>query len=451
MKLDPLENVPKRGAVLAWALYDLANQSFTLFINTLLFSLFFKDVVVGADRTADGDRLWSLAVGGSMLVVVALSPFVGALADIRGWRKAMLMATGIIAGTLTCALGALPAGAVVVAMLVYIPANIAYQLGENFLASFLPAVSTPRTIGRVSALGWALGYAGALVLIGVALGAALGLGWESAGDWRPLFVFAGIWFLVGIAPAVFALGEPPRSRGEGSAAAAAAKQVVRTIRDASKYAQLTRFLLAFFVYALGVQTVIFFASIVAKEEVFTDPASQLTKLTLFMGMLTVLAGVAALGTARYQDRVGAKTVVAFFLVVWMLSTGAIALARSFGPIPEVLFWILGGGIGLGIGGIGTSSRSMVGRFAPRHKVAEFFGLWGMVYKLSAVVGVMSFGFVKAGLGTHVALWVLTAFFGVGLALLAPVRETAGVRAARRTEREFAKAETLRGGPEVGLF
>ncbi|MFI4898497.1 MAG: MFS transporter, partial [Phycisphaerales bacterium JB059] len=102
------------------------------------------------------------------------------------------------------------------------------------------------------------------------------------------------------------------------------------------------------------------------------------------------------------------------------------------------FWVVGNGVGLGLGGIGASSRAMVGRFTPRHKTAEFFGLWGMTYKSAGVVGVLSFGQVKQSLGDTPSLVVLTLFFVVGLAMVTRVRETGGVRAARRSERDEAE-------------
>ena len=100
----------------------------------------------------------------------------------------------------------------------------------------------------------------------------------------------------------------------------------------------------------------------------------------------------------------------------------------------VIELVAGLGIGFGIGGIGTASRAMVARFTPAHKTAEFFGLWGMVYKLAGVVGVASFGQVKAWIGMPVSLAMLTGFFAVGFLLMLRVDEMSGFKAARRYER-----------------
>jgi len=440
-RLNPLRGLPDPGRVFAWGLYDLANQSFTLLINTLLFPVFFREVIVGAGRPAAGDRLWSGMVAGSLLVVVAASPIVGALADGRGWRKRFLIGTGVVCAAATIGLGLIGPGAVALTVAVYVVANIAYQLGENFLASFLPAVSTPRTIGRVSAIGWTMGYIGALALLAIGAGAIALFGWEETGRWRPLIVFAGLWFLAGIVAPALALREPPVE--PAAATRGPVREALRRVRDtwrgASRFGQLRRFLAAFFVYGMGVQAVIFFSAVVAKEVVFAGDTDANTKLILFIAQLTVTAGVGAAAAGALQDRVGARTMVLAFLVVWLVSALGFAGFSLAPAAPEWAFWILGNGVGLGLGGIGTASRSLVGRFTPATRTAEFFGLWGMVYKGAGVVGVFLFGQTRAAAGDAAALLLLAAFFGVGLVGVLSVRETRGVRQARRAERDAARA------------
>lgn len=440
-RFDPLRGIANRGEVVAWGMYDLANQSFTLLINTLLFPVFFREIVVGSGRSATGDRLWSAMVSGSLLVVVVVSPVVGAMADARGWRKRMLIGTGVVCASATIGLGLVGAGSVWVAVAVYAMANIAFQLGENFLASYLPSVATGRTIGRVSAIGWAMGYAGALGLLAISL-AAMGLfGWEETAAWRPLIVFAGVWFLLGIVPPMVVLKEPAADAGGAGVGAMrlAAMRVRETWTHAGRHSQLMRFLAAFFIYAMGVQAVIFFSGVVAKEVVFAgDPRANI-KLVLFIAQLTVTAGIAAVVAGKVQDRIGARVMALVFLGVWLVSVLGFAAFSAAPGAPEWAFWLLGNGIGFGLGGIGTASRSLVGRFTPGHRAAEFFGLWGMVYKGAGVVGVFVFGQTRAAAGDAAALVVLAGFFAAGFAGTAMVRETRGVRAARRAERDRTRA------------
>lgn len=438
--LNPFRGLPNARVVWAWGMYDLANQSFTLLINTILFAIYFKEVVVGSatpEARAAGDRLWALLVASSMLLTVVVSPFVGALADARGWRKRMLIGTGIGCVTLTCSFGVIGPGAVVLAIALYAPANILYQLGENFMASFLPIVAPRRAIGRVSAVGWTMGYVGALLLLVASYIGMAGLGLSATADWRPLLVFAGLWFLAGMIPPALILPEPPPDPAANRAGvfATALTRVAETIRRARHYRQLMRFLLAFFVYAMAVQAVIFFAAIVLKDLAFSDPARGNLRLVQFMTPLTVAAGLSALATSKFQDRIGAKATVLLYLAVWIVGASLIAMLARDGATPSTpMFLAVASLAGVGLGGVGTASRAMVGRFTPESRTAEFFGLWGMVYKLAAVVGVGAFGLLKAEVGSRGAIWLLTALFAVGAILALRVNERAGVAAARRAER-----------------
>lgn len=432
MKLNPFRGLDNPKEVFAWGMFDLANQSFTLLIITLLFPIYFREVIVGDEQR--GTALWSAIGSASLLLVVIASPVLGATADGFGIKKKMLIGTGIGCGVLTCGLALLGPGWVAAAAVLFVAANFLYQIGENFLASFLPEVSTPRNVGRVSATGWTMGYVGALLLLIITAGAMLVFR-LAVEDWGPLFVLAGVWFLAGIIPPAIVLREaPPRdpeARQRG-AVVVAFERIGQTIQHASRFRQLIRFLTAFFVYALGIQTIVYFAGMIARDFGFTQ-----TKLVLFVLQLTITAGLASAFTAKFQDRIGAKATILIYLAVWIISAaGMTALTMiPHASRPEALFWIVGNGIGFALGGAGAASRAMVGRFTPPHKTAEFFGLWGMTYKFAGVVGVAVFGQAKAWIGDTVSMLILTGFFVAGLLLLLRVNETAGVRAARRSQRD----------------
>lgn len=430
----PFKSLPNPRPVWAWGMYDLANQSFTLLIITLLFPLYFKQVAVGDANK--GDALWSAGVSIALFIVVLLSPFVGAFADARQVRKALLMLTGSVCVVFTGLLAIVDAGWGWYALLLFVPANIMYQLGENLLASFLPGLSTTRTIGKVSAIGWTMGYVGGLMLLVIVALFAFVVGWKSPEQWRPFFIIAAIWFGIGIIPAALFLNEPEQSGAKDERGAF--ERVKDTLRQASRYQQLVRFLIAFLVYGFGVQTMIAFAAILA-----ADFGIEREQLILFTLQLTLSAGITAVIVAKYQDRIGVRVTIIGFLGVWIASCLALLGVKIMIPSapPQWLFWVIGNGIGIGLGGIGTASRSLVGMFAPKHRTAEFFGLWGMSYKLAGAIGVLAFGQIKAWVGDTAALGVLVGFFGVGLALFLRVRVIDGIRAARRDERGIVTRET----------
>ncbi|MFN7020647.1 MAG: MFS transporter [Phycisphaerales bacterium] len=419
-------------------MYDLANQSFQLLVNTLLFGIYVTNVVATDPKSGKG--LWTLMIGVSMLAVVVLSPIVGAIADERACKKRMLIGGGLVAVVLTSMLALLGPGMAWQAFALYVVAAVMVGLGENLLGAFLPSLSTPGTVGRVSAIGWTMSYAGALMLLGITSVVVFGLGITDPAQWRWLFVLSGVWFLAGMLPAVFILRE---RRGRGGGRSARSHPPIReivgrslgrlrdTLRQAARYRQLTRFMFAFFVYSLGTYTVIFYAGLIGDG--FGFGIGQLTLLALVMAGC---AGASSVGTAWVQDRLGHRRTIGVFLVIWVASTLALAaMARRFaidGPSPEVqrYFWLISAGIGFGLGGVGTASRAMVGAFTPKDKSGEFFGVWGMVFKLAGVAGPVAFGQASRYFGQPVSLLVLCGFFAAGLALLMRVDEGEGRAGAR---------------------
>ncbi len=453
-RLNPLSGLPNPREVWAWGMYDLANQSFTLLIITLLFPLYFKKVVIarGVDDPvllAAGDAAWARVQAGSLFLVVLISPLIGALTDARGWRREALLGTGLICAALTCCLALAGAGDVWLAVSIFAAANVCFQLGENFLASFLPDVSTRKTMGRVSAIGWSMGYGGAMTLLVITAGAIALFGWSTEASWRPMFVFAGLWFFAGMIPAMLILRDDrkPRRPPEGGLIAHSFGRLGETLVHAARYKHLVLFLVGFLVYAFGVQTVIAFAAILAEEFGFKQ-----SKLVLFMLQISVTAGLAAVTTAIFTDRLGAKRTVVVYLLVWIVSCAALAslaMSRARGGwSPEWAFWLIGNGLGFGLGGSGTATRALVGAFTPRHRSAEFFGLWGLTFKLAGAIGVLSFGEMKSRLGTPPALWLLTGFFIVGLLVVLCVNERAGRLAARNAERDTARDDPGGGAPPL---
>lgn len=437
-------------------MYDLANQSFTLLINTLLFAIYFQEVVVADARR--GVALWGTIFAISMLLVVLASPVVGAIADSRAWKKAFLVGTGIICVILTCGLGLTGPQMILLAALLYIPANFCYNIGENFLASFLPQIANTSNMGKISAFGWTMGYLGALILLLSVVAMMLLLNWGDVLHWWRFFIFAGVWFGIFMIPSVLILRERARPDPEArkrNVLAIAHRRMMDTLRHARQYRQLVRFFAAFFIYGMGVQTVIVFAGIITRE----DFGFNHTRIVLFVLQLTLTAGMGAIVASIYQDRLGHRRTVTLFLIVWIASALGLTLMTMMGrqwmAANEWLFWVLANGVGFGLGGIGTASRALVGVFTPAHKTAEFFGLWGMVFKSAGVIGPLTFGQIKGWLtgfrpewATPFPLLLLTAFFAVGLLLLLRVNERDGLLAAREAEREAEALERSAPPPAV---
>ncbi len=446
MAMKLLQGVPNRKVVLSWGCFDLANQSFTLVINTLLFGIFVKEVIL--EGAGYGDFAWSLMGALSLGAVAVIGPAIGALADARRCKKKLLITTGFICAALTTALGFLPAGtavglaaALALAFLVYVPANIFYNIGENLMASFLPEISTRERMGRISAVGWTLGYVGALILQVIILIAIAGFGWREPAEYRPFLCFAGVWFAVMMIPTLLHLPESPGPPGgekrEAHPVAKAFRKMCKTLGEARRFPDLAALLSGFFIYGMGVQVIIFFSGIIAVD----DFGFTTTYLFGYSLVVTVTAGAGAFTVGLIQDRIGHRTTVISSLVLWTLvAIGMMGLSwlrsRSGEPaaFPHWPVWIVGMGVGLGLGSIGTATRAVVGILTPAHRTAEFFGLWGTTSKLAGLIGLPIFGWIRFQFGPVPSLGVLAAFFiGGALIVWRLVDIDRGQRTATRAE------------------
>ena len=435
-RLYPLRGLPGQGQLWSWISFDVANQSFTLIINTLLFSIFFQEVVV-RDPGRD-DFLWSVTYSVSMLLVVIASPIAGAMADARACKKKMLLATGFICAAFTCALALIGPGQIWLALLLYIPANFMFSIGENFLAAFLPELSARENFGRVSGFSWACAYFAALILLVITAALMLGFKLNAPVNWRPIFVFAGMWFFAFAVPALLFLRERPvaAAASSGQIVAAGLRRLRESVRHMARFRDFAVLLAASFFYGTGMSVIIMFASILAKEFGFTE-----VQLVMFVAVITVSGVVGTLIPTLFQDRLGHKRTTLLLLGAWCATTlGFVVFSwlRSHAADPEAFprwpVWVIGNLVGFGLGSLGSANRAFVGFLAPASRSAEFFGLWGLVFKLAAVLTI-PFGLAKDVWGTTAALVVLFGFMLAGIVLTIFVNETRGMAAAQAWDAE----------------
>lgn len=407
----------KQRPIWGWISYDIANQSFTLLINTLLFAIFFSQVVV--KNEAVDDRIWAATYGGSMLLAALVSPVLGAVADDRAWKKVFLLGNGLLCAILTCGLAWLQPGQVALAMLLYIPANLTYQLGENFLACFLPSLAPPHRLGSVSGFSWACAYSSALLLLVLTGIAMLKMDWMEPEHWRPFFVFAGLWYLVFTIPTLLWLPEPQRRSGgpEGGVA-----RLLDTLRHVRQFRDLGRLLLAWLFYATGMNTVIFFSGKLAAEYGFTQ-----VLLVGFVAVITVSGIVGTILPTLFQDKFGHRRTTLVLLGCWLFTVSAFSLyayLHQSQALPHWPLWVIGNLLGFCLGSLGSANRAFVAYLAPAGKEGEIFGIWGMLYKLSALM-TFPFAWVRDAAGSAPALLVLGGFLLVGLVITLFIDEERG--------------------------
>ncbi len=426
-RLNPFAGLPNPKEVWAWGMYDLANQSFTLLITTVFFATYFTNRV--AATPGEGVRLWGVCSGVTSLIMIVAGPLLGAVADFGGHKKVFLIATGVICALFTCALGLVGPGDVALAMTLYVIANVCFMSGDSFVSAFLCELTTRETVGRVSAIGWTMGYVGVLICLPLAVLVNPGL-WGGAptdAGYRWVFVFAGLWFLVNMIPTMTILKErkaPERMPKGSTIVSIGFRRVWESLRSVRRFRDLSVYLGVFTVFSCGMATYITFIGVLGFQYL------QGVQLLLMIWVLALVSGVAAYAAGVVQDRAGHRATVTASLVIWLLtSLAAIALPPAAAP-----FWhiaLVGLGVGVGLGATGTSARALAGSMIPESKTAEFFGLRGLAYMLAGAIGPPVYGELTASQGQRTALAVVTVFFVLGIAgmfLVSPQRGRAAAEA-----------------------
>ncbi len=413
----------------SWALYDWANSAFTTLVVTFVYSTYFTKAMAPDEIT--GTAWWSRGVGLSALLIAILSPFLGAVADRGGTRRfwlAVMSAACVVATALLAFVGPGSSGGPLAAMALFVVANVAYELGGVFYNSFLPMIASPARIGRVSGYGWGLGYAGGLVCLVLALVGFVqpetpwfGLSKEGGFNVRATNLLVSAWFLVFSLPILIWVPER-RTGAERLGFGAVVAELAGTLRAIRRYRETAKFLLARLVYNDGLVTVFAFGGIYAAGSF----GMTLSEVIVFGIALNVASGLGAFVFGIVDDRLGGKRTILVTLVALSAATAIAVLAPGRG-------WLWAGGILLGIfvGPNQSASRSLMGRFVPARRQAEFFGFFAFSGKITSFLGPVVLGQVTSIFGSQRAgMASVMAFFVLGGLLLIGVDEKRGIAAAR---------------------
>lgn len=412
----------RRREIFGWAMFDFANSSYTTVILTVAFGVFFSKLVAPPGQ---GDALWGSAIALSNLIVMVASILVGAVADGAAKKKVFLFVTylGCVVGT--ASLGLIGPGQVTLALVLVIVSNIAFSLGENLTASFLPELSTPKNIGKISGLGWGLGYVGGILSV-IAIQPLLKGGYtvENLANLQLAWLVTAGFFLVA-GSITFLLVRERAVATPGVAWSAHAREGLKRIRETmaeiGHFRELTRFLTAFFCYQAGLASVFLFSGLYVTQTLGFEPAEQ----ALLFIVMNLSGAIGAIGFGFIQDRLGALRTVRWTLLFWVVVTVGAYLSQTKGQ-----FWIVGTCAGLGMGSLQSASRALVGLFSPVAKTGEFFGFWGLAGKGAYVVGPLVFGWLSSTTGSQrIAILSTAGFFLLGFLLIGRVDEAAGRRAA----------------------
>ncbi len=418
----------------AWAFYDWANSVYSLTIASAIFPIFWgaltivrgdndeiiSDTVQFMGFAFNNDALISYVTAVAFLVVSIFSPLLSGIADYIGNKKIFLK--------FFCYLGAFSC----IGLYWFSLENLGLSLGFYFLAligywssivfynSYLPDIAFPEQQDAISAKGYAMGYIGSVILLIVNLIMVLKYEWfgfaDSGAPTRLSFVMVGVWWIVFSQYTYYHLPKGNTQRKLTKNVLLNGFKELKTIWNAMQQSiQLRRYLGAFFVYSMAVQTIMLIATYFGIEELDWGDQDPTTGLIISILLIQLVAVLGAFLTSKASKRYSNITVLIVLNIIWIF----ICIYAYFITTP-LQFYIAAAMVGLVMGGIQSLSRSTYSKFLPEDTkdTASYFSLYDVAEKIGIVIGMFSYGIIAQLTGSvRYSILFLVLFFVIGLLLL----------------------------------
>ena len=396
--------------VLGYALYDWASSPVPTLHATFIFAVYFTTQIA----PENGTSYWGYMTALASLSVAIIAPILGGIADARSIRKLMLFIFTLIGGLSTILLwNILPENSYIMqALIISFISIFAMELTFVFYNSLLSSVAKPNQMGFISGVSWGFGYFGAIACLLLALFIFIqakeppfGLSWDNSGPVRATMILAAVWFFIFSIPSFMFIPEKKTSIQKISLF----KRLINGFNIIKSIPGLLRFMIARMLYTDGLTVVFAFAGIYAAK-VFEFPQD---KVIIFAISVNVFCGIGAIVGGFIEDKIGAfKTVRLSLFFLLLLGTG-ILLAPT-----EIWFWVFALLVGIFIGPVQSSSRSLVARYAPTEHRAQIFGFYMFAGKSTSFIGPAIYGWLVMFTGVERAgMLIVLVFFIAGIIVL----------------------------------
>jgi UMF1 family MFS transporter len=396
-----------KSKIFVWTLFDFANTSFSIVVVTFVYAVYFKKTV--AQNLPIGDLYWSISTSIAMIITAIISPILGAIADYSTGKKRFLLFFTVLCLAATTLLFFVREGMIFWGIFLFVIANIGFEAGLVFYDSFLPEITQPKNFGRVSGYGFAMGYLGSLATLAIIYPII------QNGLIQETFPITSLFFLIFSLP-IFLFLKDQRKKVErrDSYLKIGLDRVWSTLSNLKYYKNLVLFLLAYFFYIEGVNTVIFFSGNYAS----TTLGFSTQELIIFFLTVQTTAIFGSILLGILADSIGQKRTIVITLFLWLIT-----ITLAYFITDKTGFYVVGLLAGAAMGSSQSTSRSLMSKLTPPEKKTEFFGFYSFFGKSSAVVGPLVFGLVSyLTKSQRLAIISIGFFFVVGLLILTKVRD-----------------------------
>jgi len=413
----------------AWAFYDWANSTYSLVIASAIFPLFYGALFRGAgieEIEVFGMMLrrsplifYTTAI--AFLVVAIISPILSGVADYLGNKKFFLKLFCYLGAFSTIGLYWFSLEHIYLSLTLYALGLIGFWGSLVFYNSYLPDIAYPEQHDKISAKGYSLGYIGSVILLGWCLFLILGFelfGFEDEGfPTRLSFVLTGVWW-IGFSQYTYAY-LPQGNKAQGKLTKDVFFNGFKELRaiwsSMQDQLRLKKYLIAFFVYSMAVQTVMLAAAYFGEQEL--EWGSDSERQFGLIGSILLIQLVAVLGailTSKLSARVGNIKALVIINVIWI-----VICAWAYFVYTPFQFYITAGFVGLVMGGIQSLSRSTYAKFLPETEdTTSYFSFYDVAEKIGIIIGMFLYGFIEEITGSmRYSIVFLILFFAVGVVLL----------------------------------
>jgi len=413
----------KNRKVFIWCLFDWANSPYPTVILTFVFSAYFTKLV--AEDEISGTFLWSQTIAFSGLFMAVIAPILGAISDETGKKKIWILVFSILAILATMNLWfVLPdKKSVPLALIAIAISLIAFEFCTIFYNATLIQVANSSSIGKVSGLGWAAGYIGAIICLLICLFGLvernfsfLRLDIDQSEHIRATTIVVGLWWFIFSLPFfIFFKDGKEAAHFSSRHILEGLKRLFTTIKNIKHYRPIMLFLLARMFYADGLLVVFQFGGIYAAGT-FGMTFSEILKFGIAMN---IFAGLGAFVFAWVEDWLTSKTTILISLIGLVAFGSALLFVET-----QSYFWAFGLGLSFFIGPAQSASRAFLARLSPKQLHGEMYGLFAMSGKATSFIGPMLFGWLTILFETQRAgMFVAVAFWLMGIIVLVFVKPT----------------------------